>query len=165
MPSPYAKRVKLASLQQGLPWRRTARIHGMTLAELILALGLLAIMVVCMTGLFSNLLGSATKGSHLTAGSFFARQRLEEVLRKDLYWPVPPAAAQGIYTTDKDSQTTFFYRVMGTPIPPVAGQYRAAYWIDVEVWWWSEAPGQNRSGQGKLYTSIGRMHYPPGALQ
>lgn len=138
----------------------------MTLAELVLAVGLLTIMFVAMVGLFANLLGSATKSSNLTAGSYFARQRLEEAIRQDVYWPVPADAKVGIYTTDKDSQTTFFHRVSSVSVPPSpTGQYKQAYYVSVEVWWWSESPGQERAGQGKLSTRIGRLHYPLGSLK
>lgn len=122
-------------------------------------------MIISMVGLFANLLGSATKSSNLTAGSYFARQQLEEVIRKGTYWPVTAEASVGIYTTDKDSQTTFFHRVSTTVVPASSGQYKQGFWINVDVWWWSDAPGQTRTGQGKLSTSLGRLHYPPGSLR
>ena len=114
---------------------------------------------------FYALLGSATKTSMSTAGNFLAHQRLEEIIRKDLYYPVPADAQTGIYTNDKTNQTSFFHRVRSTRIPPSPPNYKEAWWVEVEVWWWSDAPGQSRAGQGKLHTKIGRLHYPPGALK
>lgn len=148
---------------QGDPCLQVTRDKGMTLAELVVAAGLLAILVVSAVGLFLTLLSSATKTSLATAGSFLAHQRLEEVIRKNQYYPVPPEAALGLYTNDIASKTTFFHRVRCESIPPNPPEHRQAWWIEVEVWWWSDDPGQARAGHGKLHTSLGRLHFPPGA--
>lgn len=132
----------------------------MGLAELLLAIGLLTIALLTMVGLFLNLLGSSTKTSNLTAGTFLARARLQELIRKGLYDPVPVDEAVGIYTTDSDNQTVFFHRVTSTRLAPNPPLHGAGYWLEVEVWWWNRDPQRGRAGQGRMSTRVGQFYYP-----
>lgn len=106
------------------------------------------------------LLGSSTKTANLTAGMLFARERLREVIEKEQYWPVPPDLASGIYTTDSSSQTRFFSRVSSVPVSASPPEYRGGYFLTVDVWWWNQAPGQARAGQGILSTRTSQFLYP-----
>lgn len=128
--------------------------------ELILALGILSIAIVLIVGLFMALLRSSTKTADLTAGLYFARERLREVIETDQYWPVPADLAQGLYTTDSNSQTRFFSRVETQPLPGALPDYKGGYYVTVEVWWWSQAPNQTRQGQGVLSTKASQFFYP-----
>lgn len=126
----------------------------------MLALGVLAIAIVLIIGLFLSLLKSSTKTADLTTGMYFARERLREVIEKDQYWPVPADLSQGLYTTDSSSQTRYFSRVATVPVPGKAPDYKGGYYITVDVWWFNQAPGQVRQGEGVLSTQVGQFYYP-----
>lgn len=134
--------------------------RGLSLVELLLALGILTVAIVLIIGLFLSLLRSSTKTADLTTGMYHARERLREVIEKDQYWPVPADLAQGLYTTDSTSQTRYFSRVTSVPVPGSAPDYKGGYYISVDVWWWNQAPGQTRQGQGVLSTRAGQFFYP-----
>ena len=134
--------------------------RGLSLVELILAMGILSIAIVLIVGLFLSLLRSSTKTADLTTGMFFGREKLREVIEHDQYWPVPADQATGLYTTDAATQTEFFSRVSSTPLSGSAPDYKGGYYISVDVWWWSAAPGQQRTGQGVLSTRVSQFYYP-----
>ncbi|MCA9792464.1 MAG: hypothetical protein KC910_11735 [Candidatus Eremiobacteraeota bacterium] len=135
------------------------------MAEVVVALGVFGFMFVSLAALFANLLGGSTKSANLTVGRAYASERLEAAIAGNAYWPVPADASAGLYSVDEEHKTTFFHRITTTKIPASASPtYTGAYYIEVEVWWWSSAPGQSRGNQGKLSTKVGRLHYPDGKV-
>lgn len=146
------------------------RRHGVTLAEIILALGLLGIILVCVVGLFQNLLASTTKSSDLTVASVLAQQRLNELVGQraqnlaDYGMDFPAdVVSREIYTHDSSTATTFHQRATSELlfIDPDVGK---TYFIEVQVHWASTDPNQasaNKAGQGQTSVKMGRVVYVP----
>jgi hypothetical protein len=145
----------------------------MTVGELVVATGLLAMMVVTVMVLFGQMLDATSKNALLSQGSFFA----ETVIERELYDlarfhqnPNNAAATRETYAsdwisfTDDANQTEFSYRVDSSPAPVTANtDMGVCYSIRVEVRWWqtNEGVAQNRHGMGKMYLKRSRIVYVP----
>lgn len=127
------------------------------MAEVVIAVALLGILLTSTLVLFTTLLRSSSKSSNQSVGAYLAQSKLEECIRLDTYYPVPPDLSVGLYSADKNQTTDFWYRLSTTKIGPQPGLYKTAYLIEVEVWWWNKA----HPGQGRLSTRLSRLHYKP----
>lgn len=133
---------------------------GLTMAELVLALGLLAVILVSLVGLFTTLLGSSSKSTNMTVGHYFAVQKLEEAILNGNF--VDGGEDREIYSMDAGHKMRFAYKVRSTAINGYAGDYgyRGGQYVQVSVYWWNGDINEARAGQGLLYTSVGRFCYP-----
>lgn len=140
------------------------RWRGLSLLELLVALGLLAVLFVTLSTLLLTLLQASSKNVNGSAGLAVAEKTLDECIRLGTYWPVPNEQALGIYTLDNKSQTKFWSRISTVPVIANSGlQMSGGYYVEVEVWWWAEqgaASGTRRDGQGATHCKLGRFHYP-----
>ena len=149
------------------------------MAEMVLAVGLLALMVVFVAGLFTRLLAASSKSSTQTVGLLFAQRRLDAAQRNGPpNWgaasPISEVAgnyregssdSQGVYLTDEAAQTTFFYRFEANRVEskPMGDLYR----LSVDVVWWPSTgataknaqPGETGHGTGKQSVSLARVFY------
>lgn len=134
------------------------------MAELVLALGLLATILISVVGLFMSLLSSSTKTSNLTVGQYFAQQKLEEAVLTG--YLTDSGSDNEIYSMDATRKTHFAYRVQSTAISGYHNDqgYRGGYYVQVSVYWWNGELNEARAGQGLLYTSLGRFCYPGPAV-
>ena len=132
----------------------------MTLAELLLAFSLLAIVGLILGGLFLQLLQGSAKRSDLTVGRAFAEATLEEVMQAGLYANNSARMEQGLYSHDLASRTQFFYQVTSTQAACPPPSTRTGYLLRIQVWWWSGEPGQTRAGVGSTSTSLSRWVVP-----
>lgn len=138
------------------------RWPGFLLADVTVAVGLLAVVLLTMVGLFLTLLGSSSKSANLTAATYVAKARLAEVLREGTLDPLPADQKEGLTTAGTDTSTTFHHRVTATRLEPTS-EHGLGYWVEVEVWWWSEQPESGgRPGQGRLSTKLGQFYFPEG---
>jgi Tfp pilus assembly protein FimT len=133
---------------------------GVSLLELVFAIGLLAVAIVSLPGVFSVLIACTTKTTDLSAGVMFAQKVLEEAVVKGN--PVAlKSGSEGIYTHDSANKTTFHHILRCTHVldndNPVLGQ---AWYYEVEVYWWSDDPDRYRANMGRTSTRVGRMVYP-----
>jgi Tfp pilus assembly protein PilV len=126
-------------------------LKGFTLLEVVLACGLLGCVMLGLIALFLQLHAGSVKSANLTAGHYFAVERLQETLAPSAPWPPAGSRESGIYTLDAEKQTTFYHQVSVTALNPQSD------YVQVRVWWWN---GQ-RSGQGILSTSTGRVRFRP----
>lgn len=145
--------------------RVIARSRGLTVAEVVVAIGVLAIMLVTTLLLFTQLMASTTKNNLVNLGSLYADRILEQMVASPN--PAPPAFSA--LTTGEESvvshgdgrSTTFAYRVEATSLTPV--QEPGEQWLlEVEVHWWHadpNTPNQDRRGYGRLSTKQRRMVY------
>lgn len=149
---------------------------GLTIAELLVASGLLGVVLVTVMTLFAQLLQNTEKNSLLSAGAFFADSVLERQIAQaeatllaapsnaTPAFPAPSIEGEGfLSTTDNDRQTKFLYRVdveqMTAGVSADPGQM---WFVEVEVRWWSEAtagPNPVRAGHGNLSFKRGRLAY------
>lgn len=129
------------------------------MAELLVSFALLAGVVLALTGLFLYLLQSSSKSQDLTVGRVFAEARLEQYLAQGLYL-ASGTGSEVIYSHDSATQTTFSYRIDSTSAPMPSASSKSGYYVEVEVWWWSDAPGRTRAHRGQLFTKLGRLVVP-----
>jgi len=121
----------------------------MTLMEAVLALALLAILLIFVSGLFLRLLAGSEKSSDLTAGAMLAESILQEQCAgRDFVSTVQQRRL--LYNRDGSQAEEFLYRVTCTRVSP------GIYYVDVEVAW----GGGSRQGQGQLKTRLGRLASP-----
>lgn len=142
---------------------RINRARGLSIGELVVATGLLALMLVTVIVLFAQMLDSTTKSTMLAQGAFFAESVMERAITT-LKTGVNPSVPDGNWSTVKNeqSQTTFLYRVESTELPSTTDPLGKAYSLSVEVRWWQDnmdAPEENRRGMGKLSVKRTRLVY------
>lgn len=143
--------------------------RGLTIGELVIATGLLALMVVTVMVLFGQMLESTTKNALMSQGSFFAEAVIEREIYRlaDTAGAIAPAtyAQDWISVNDDTNQTRFLYRVESTRVDLIPGQDMGnSFAIEVEVRWWQDnmdGPAQNRRGYGKMYLKRSRVVYVP----
>lgn len=128
------------------------------MAEIVLAFGLLTVMFLTVALLFGQLLKNSAKGSNVGAGVVFAEKVMDQAIASDLYGLPTGDTSEGIYSVDEGSQTKFFYRVEVQSVTPIAAVSTSGFVVRVPVWWWSEAPGQVRQGQGKQSFVLERFY-------
>lgn len=147
--------------------------RGLTIGELVVATGLLALMVVTVMVLFGQMLDATSKNALVSQGSFFA----ETIIEREIYSlaryhrdPTHGAAARETYGadwisfTDDSNQTEFSYHVDAFPAGIVPGTDMGfTYSVEVEVRWWQSAEGaaRNRQGYGKMHLKRSRIVYVP----
>ena len=143
-----------------------SRRNGLTIGELVIASGLLAMMVVTVMVLFGQMLDATSKNALVSQGSFFA----ETVIEREVYNLARTGQASNFYNqdwisfTDVANKTEFTYhiesRLASVPANTDMGN---CYAIQVEVRWWQQAEtqAQNRHGMGKMSLKRARIVYVP----
>ena len=162
--------------------RLNVKRRGLTMGEMVIAVGLLGIIVVFIAALFVRLLTSSTKGSHQTVGVMFAQRRLDAAQRTGPpYWgaenPLTKTGVgdyrestsgnEGVYFQDDQSQTEFYYRFEAALIrsKPMGDLYR----LKCDVAWWPSTQAvadkakttDVRREMGKQSVSLSRVFYWP----
>lgn len=144
---------------------RRSKNRGLSVAEILIATAVLAVLLVAVLGLFAQLLASTTKNNHLQTGTYFADRVLNQAIRQAR--PTAPAfdpfveGQEGIYTHDQAAATIFYHHLRATRLTPVEVPGESWY-LEVEVSWWQadvSDPTRARPGSGKLFTRQGRMVY------
>lgn len=119
-----------------------------TVAELVIAIGFLAIIAVVVIGLFVRLTASSSKSADQTVALEVGNRLLEEyassspAVWKDL------SSRMELQTRAPGVATTFFYRFQYRQIDPDQSLMGALYRLDVNVSWWS---GEAQDPQKRVY--------------
>jgi Tfp pilus assembly protein PilV len=143
---------------------------GMSLAEVMLAVGLLGLILVAVIGLFHSLLSSTSKSGDLTAATVLAQHRLNELVAQQpqnlttygLDFPAE-VVTKGLYTHDSKTSTDF-YTQAEPELLYIDNKVGKAYYLQVTVFWWTADNSKTtatRAGHGKQSVTIGRMVYVP----
>lgn len=156
--------------------KKTKRVLGFSLAELMVALGMIAAMSLVVFALFLQLVKGAEKQTHLAAGVVLAEELMTERLQvifndaepgltKDDFFSTdspPNAPLQGTmalgtttYTYEMNYETvtnTFGDEVGGDP----AANNRLKR-VDITIWWWTGDPEEARQGYGLLRAGSSRF--------
>lgn len=139
---------------------------GLTLAEVVLALGLLATISLSLVALFSKLIASSTKTGDLSAGRILAEKVLDRAVRNgpSSNWGLGGSlgGTRDITTRDEASHTTFIYSVTPSLLKeqvwaPGAWRTTRLYHVEVEVYWWVDDPTQSRVDLGRLSTNLSQV--------
>lgn len=113
--------------------------RGFTIGELIVALGLLAVIATVVVGLFLRLTVSSTKSEDQTVALEIANRLLDEYAEADpSTWNV--SANQDLETHDPSSKTTFYYRLRNRKISDDSNPMGYLFRLDVDVSWWPADP-------------------------
>jgi hypothetical protein len=137
--------------------------RGLTLGEVIVAIGVFAAMTLTLLALFTQLMNFTTKNNLLNFGTLYADRLLEQTIRsRNSTGPAFSASREGeesVVTQGDDKVTKFVYRVEAEKLEDADPGER--WLLTVKVEWWQDAPGGEavRTGFGKLSTQNQRLVY------
>lgn len=139
--------------------------RGMTIAESVVAFGLMAVLAVVVIGVFSKLLVSSAKSTDLTAGQLLAKSVLDRAARQGPdQWGVGGSTTNfgggaQLYAHDKTTGTRFVYEVL--PVRLNTDIMGNLYEVTVTVTWWRDQvdPEAGRQQVGRLSTQLSRTVY------
>lgn len=145
----------------------------MTLAEVMLAVGLLGLILLSVIALFHSLLASTSKSNDMTVATVMAQQRLNELVTQQpsyraTYGQDFPTAVLGqtVYAHDSQSSSTFYSQARPELLKDDGSAYGKTYYLEVQVFWNTSDPSQpaaNRHQQGAQSVKAGRVVYVPGS--
>jgi hypothetical protein len=144
--------------------------RGITLAEVMLAVGLLGLILLSVIALFHSLLASTSKGNDMTVATVIAQQRLNELVTqqpayRSVYnqdFPVD-VLGQTVYAHDSQSTSTFYSQARPELLKDEPS-FGRTYYLEVQVYWNTADPAQvaaNRHQQGAQSVKAGRIVYVP----
>lgn len=135
---------------------------GLTLAEIILAVGLMAMLLVSTIQIFTVLLAVNGKNRGGLAAMNFAAQKLEEAV--DSGTATATNITEQAYQIDPVSATQYFVRVtresLRGDLAAPSGAFMGGYLVKVEVWWNSDSPDRAKPGVGLQKAEVSRFLYP-----
>ena len=139
----------------------------MTLAELILAMGLLLTLMLSVAALFGKLMSSSAKSNDQAVGIVFADRVLDRASAQasKTYPAFTPGlqGGQGFYVQDPSTQTQFFYSLSAHEITPTRNALSTSpgesWLLEAEVRWWELDRARGRSDFGNLYVRQARLVY------
>ena len=137
---------------------------GLTVAEVVVAIGILGILLVSIISLFIQLMASNTKNNLVNLGTLYADRILEQTVRNpdpgDPAFPVYRSGQESIVSHGDETTTTFAYRLESTKL---SGPDPGEQWlVKLEVQWWHADPNDAsriQAGFGKLSTKQQRLVY------
>lgn len=144
---------------------RQHQSRGVTLAEIVVAIGLLAISAVIVIGVFSKILSSGGKTAHQAVGRRLAERVLNRAVREGPPGWGTDATMQGSsrLQTQQTTSTEFVYRVSVSPAKTTSGPSALGDLLNVrvDVSWWVGADDGNgaRRDQGQLSVSAEQLYY------
>lgn len=138
-------------------WRK-----AFTVAELIVAIGFLAIIAVVVIGLFVRLTSSSSKSADQSVALEVASRLLDEYAGAAPEVWKDVSSQQDLQTRDPGSKTTFYYRFRSKQIDDSSSLMGDLYRLDVDVYWWPDNPNKltqtaNRRDYGKLEVHLARV--------
>jgi hypothetical protein len=145
--------------------------RGLTLSEVVMALGVMTALSLVIVAVFTKLLISSTKNTDLTTANLLARSILDQTVRKgpgqnpnepDFHKFTTPGEKVSLSTNNKNSKTKFVYEVRSQRITNEADSTLGnLYNVEVIVSWWSDEADESnsRADYGKLSTQISRTVY------
>lgn len=138
---------------------------GLTLMEVIVSLGLVAVLTLFVVGVLSRLLFSSGKTAHQAAANLLAEELLEEsALAGPPTWSFPTSDRTGwvgerfLTLPGEKSDTLFRYKLEEITIANSPEDLGTFHELKITVWWWGDEPTQ-RADQGNLYVDAHRKVY------
>ncbi len=134
----------------------------MTLAEVILALGLLAVVGLIVVGVFTKSMGAQSKSSHATVGRLLAESIAEKaVLIGPPNWgmaDIDIPETETVRLQNSDSEETYTYDIDEFVVrgATATNSLGVLYLIEITVSWWGE---DDRVGMGKNFVKTARVVY------
>ncbi|MBN9416941.1 MAG: hypothetical protein J0I12_15960 [Candidatus Eremiobacteraeota bacterium] len=132
-------------------------LRALSVLELVIALGILAALLLCLTAFFLGIWRATSKQDDLTAGTAFAQMQMDRAVLNGTYANSAANLSGQAYSHDSHTQTLFTYSLTSTEVPLPPPSTQSAYFVEVTVSWWDG----RRSGVGNLSTRLSRLVTPP----
>lgn len=158
-----------------------ARGKGLTVAELVLAIGLLGVIVVFVLAVFTRLMASSTKSSSQTIGLLLAQRRMDQATRSgppgwggnpplstvedQPYYEEAQSQLTDVYQHDETNKIDYWshFKAERVQRKPMGDLWRLTTTV---VWWPSDQaaptikdPNLVRQGSGRLSVTLNRIYY------
>jgi prepilin-type N-terminal cleavage/methylation domain-containing protein len=136
--------------------------RGFSLLELMLSVGLLAVVLLFVIASFTSLLRGGRKSADLTAANFIADALIQKMQADSNF--LQSALSGTIYGAEQGQRqkdlnnVVYDYSVTADQIQVSSSPLQNLYQVNVEVWWWGNQ-AQKKLGYGKLYTRLTRIFY------
>ena len=147
-----------------------SRLSGFSLAEVLLAIGTLALVILTILALVIALNRGSRKSIDTSAAQYAADQIMNLVVERaqrangtlhTSFWGTDTTVEGSVL----NNQTEFFYKLDATTVRDTAGQpfngsnlaNNRLKLVQVELYWWNPAPTSTRTGYGKLTTTVTRL--------
>jgi hypothetical protein len=144
-------------------------MRGLTLAEVVMALGVMTALSLVVVAVFTRLLISSTKNTDLTTANLLASSLLDETVRRGPTGSIGdpqrfkvPGESVELVTNHEKSKTKFVYAVRSQRITTDGDSTLGnLYNVEVTVSWWADSAdvSGSRGDYGKLNTTLSRTVY------
>lgn len=135
----------------------TQRYQGLTIAEIVVSLGILGIIITTTILLFTSLVTGATKNSSKAAAQTFATQILEKSIQEGTFLT---NQNNEIYTTDPVTRTRYAYKIVVDVLPGDEDKaYLGGYHVSLEAYWNRDNPEQLKINEGLCSVKATRFVY------
>ncbi|MFN8611766.1 MAG: hypothetical protein U0931_29750 [Vulcanimicrobiota bacterium] len=140
----------------------TARTkQGLTVAEMLAATALLALLIVATVQVFASMLVVNTKNRASLVALNLATSKLEEVTEAANF--NTGQSQEALYLNDSSDSTQYYVEVSrkGVSGDPMDGAspYSGGYLFTVKVWWNESQPGRPKPGVGLQEVSVSKFIY------
>lgn len=141
------------------------RRRALTLAEVVVAIGILAVAGLAVIAVFAKLVGAQSKSGHQVVARLLADQVLEEAsLAGPPNWgatDITEPQIREFQLQGAPAPVPFKYRLTPTLLrdAPPANPMGKLYGLKVDVWWETDEPGQSVRDKGRLSLTAHRVVY------
>lgn len=134
------------------------RSSGLSIAEIVLALGLLGVLITALLGLFTQLLASSTKNVDQSTAIQIAEDALDDCARRDpALWSLDTQKV--IYSHSTESNAPMRCKVTAQLVNGSDNPMGDLYRVEASVTWWGQSQGKSREGFGQQEVHLNRMLY------
>jgi len=139
--------------------------RGFNLIELMFSIALIAIAALTLVALSFTALSSRQKAENLSDAMLVAEEQLSwavnsiealPIAQHSAFWDSPLSApySEGTVTM---AETDYNFRIEASDVPTGTIAPNRLRKLDITIWWWSDQPGQARTGHGQLQYSASRL--------
>ena len=136
------------------------KVRGLTILEVMLAMGLLAISVLLILGVLARFLTSQSSTAAQTAARLIAKEILDQAAAVGpATWGLATPDLTGTRTLtlpNEKKPTEFRYQLYPSPLRADPRDQGTLWELEVEVKWWSD---DSRAERGNLYWKAQRVVY------
>ncbi len=146
-------------MQRLCSWTKAKQ--GLTVAELVVAAALLALLIVATVQVFASMLMVNTKNRANLVALNLATSKLEEITEQANF--ATGLSQQALYLSDPSLSTQYYVEVTREPVGgdplDAASPYSGGYLFTVRVWWNQDQPGRPKAGIGLQQVSMSKFIY------
>ena len=146
------------------------RQRGLTLIEIMVAIGLISVITLLVVGTLARLLNTGGKTAHQVAANMLALEVLETAATAGPpKWGFTSATIddqqgeRNLMLPGENSSTKFKYKLVTLPLRKSPDDLGIVTQLNVTVWWWGEDPS-HRSELGKTSVRHSRTVYVRGDI-